>query len=98
MVVENPNQQSATGQLASGYLKATGYVNMVGVIIIYITGGIFIFIGFLLGFLFGSFFVLLTFAGIGLVMILIGKFVSRHSKKMREGRYYQVGTGWVEPQ
>lgn len=98
MVVEDTNEQSTTGKLASGYLKVQGYTNMVGIILSYIFGGLLILGGILLALLFRSFIVLLIFAGIGLLIIFLGGLAAKHSKKMREGKYYEVGKGWTEPQ
>lgn len=98
MVAENLNEQSTTGKLTSGYMKATGYTNMVGVIFAYIFGGLMILVGILLALLFRNFIVLLIFAGLGLLVIFLAKLGAKHSKKMREGKYYQVGKGWVKPE
>ena len=97
MVTENSDEQSTTGKLASGYIKATGYTNIVGVIFAYIFGGLMILVGILLALLFGNFIVLLIFAGFGLLVIFLARLGAKHSKKMREGKYYQLGKGWVEP-
>jgi len=96
-MVTEENQQSTTGRLASGYLKATGYTNMIGVVSSYIIGVLMILGGVALALLFGSF-VPLIFSGLGLLIILLGRLGAKHSKKMREGQYYQMGKGWTEPQ
>jgi VIT1/CCC1 family predicted Fe2+/Mn2+ transporter len=93
---EKPPQQSTTGKAISGYSKVTGYGNLVGSIIAFIIGGIMILAGILLAFLFGSFFPL-VFSGVGLLIVWFGRLGLRWSKKMREGKYYHVGKGWVEP-
>ena len=97
MVVENSNQQSTTGKLASGYMKAQGHINIVGIIIAFIIGGFMILIGIILAWIFSNFFPL-VFSGIGLLIILAGYLGLKHSKKMREGKYYEVGKGWTKPE
>jgi hypothetical protein len=97
MVVENSNQQSTTGKLASGYMKIRGYTNIVGSIIAFIIGGLIVLIGIILSWVFSNFFPLI-FSGIGLLIILAGYLGLKSSKKMREGKYYQVGKGWVTPE
>ena len=98
MVVEDTNEQSTTGKLASGYLKVQGYTNIVGVIFGYIFGGLMILGGILLTLLFRKVILLLIFGGIGLLVIFLARLSAKHSQKMREGKYYQVGKGWTEPQ
>jgi len=97
MVVEESNGQSVSGQIASGYLKTTGYTNIIGIIISFIIGGLFVLGGMLLALLFSDLFPL-VFSGIGLIIIFFGWIGWRHSKKMREGKYYQLGSGWTKPQ
>ncbi|MBU1252527.1 MAG: hypothetical protein KJ905_03725 [Nanoarchaeota archaeon] len=97
MVAEYPNQQSTTGKLASGYIKTAGYTNIIGVVIMFIVGGLMVLGGIGLSFLFGSFFPLI-FSGIGLLIIFLGRLGSKVSKRMREGKYYRVGQGWIKPE
>ena len=98
MVIENPNQQSTTGKLASGYIKATGYTNIFGSIGLFILGGLMVIIGIILALLFGKFSPLIYISGIGLLMILLGRFTWKQSKRMRkEGEYYELGKGFVKP-
>lgn len=93
---ENNYKISTEGNLASGYLKVRGYVNIIGIIMAFIIGGIMVLVGLLLSFLFGNFFPL-TFSGIGLLIIWFGFHGLKASKQMREGKYYHVGKGLVEP-
>ena len=97
MVVDN-NQQSASGRIASGYSKVAGYTNMVGVILGYIFGGLLLLVGILLAFLFGNFVVFLAVGGMGILIIFLAWLGAKSSKKMREGKYYQLGKGWTQPQ
>jgi hypothetical protein len=98
MVSEDPNQQSTVGKLSSGYMKVTGHTNIFGSIVLFIFGGLMVLIGIVLGLLFGKFSFLLMFLGFGLLMILLGYFTLKWSKRMREGKYYRVGKGWVKPE
>jgi len=97
MVVEDPDQQSATGKLVSGYEKFEGYRNIFGSIVGFIFGGLMILGGIFLALLINNSFPLI-FSGIGLLIILFCIFSLKWSKRMREGKYYQVGKGWVKPQ
>jgi len=97
MVEEYPEQQSTSGRIASGYIKTAGYTNIVGVVILFIVGGLMFLGGIVLALLFGSFFVLIIFSGLGLVIIFLAWLGGKHSKKMREGKYYQIGKGWTKP-
>ncbi|MBU2576430.1 MAG: hypothetical protein KKF50_01790 [Nanoarchaeota archaeon] len=97
MVVDESTGQSVSGQITSGYLKATGYTNIVGIIISFIIGGLMVLGGMILALLFRDFFPL-VFSGIGLIIIFFGWIGWRHSKKMREGKYYKIGNGWTTPQ
>ncbi len=97
-MVAEEQEQSTAGQIASGYMKVQGYTNMVGVVTTYVIGGILVLVGILLGLLFKSIVAFLIFAGVGALMIFLAWLGAKHSKKMREGKYYQVGKGWTEPQ
>ncbi len=97
MGIEDSNQQSTTGKVASGYLQVTGHTNVVGAIFVFILGGLAILAGVILTLISGNFF-LLIFSVVGIGLIFLGRFILRMSKKMREGKYYQVGDGWVKPE
>ncbi|MCK4647576.1 hypothetical protein KAT24_01445 [Candidatus Pacearchaeota archaeon] len=97
MVVENSNQQSTTGKLASGYIKTTGYTNIIGIVGAFIFGGLMILLGIILGFLFSKFSAFLIFFVVGSITILFGILGLKGSKKMREGKYYQMRKGWTTP-
>lgn len=93
-----PDQsQSTVGKVSSGYLKVGGYGNLIGSIIAFILGGLFILLGLVLALLFRSFFLLLL-AALGVLLVFFGFLGLKWSKKMREGKYYHVGKGWVQPQ
>ena len=96
MVAENPDEQSTTGKLASGYMKVTGYTNIFGAIVVFIIGGGMVLLGISLALWSGKFGALI-FSAIGLGLILIGCLGLKFSKRAREGKYYQVGKGWTEP-
>lgn len=95
---ESSTQQSMTGKLASGYIKTTGYTNIIGIVLSFIFGGLFMLVGIALGILFKSFFAFIIFFGIGALIIFFGILGKKTSKRMREGKYYQIGKGWVKPQ
>ena len=96
MIEENPNQQSTTGKITSGFLKTTGYTNVFGIITGFIIGGLMVLGGIALALLFSNFFPL-VFSGVGLLIILLGFWGLKSSKRMRKGKYYHVGKGWVKP-
>jgi hypothetical protein len=96
MDIENQNQQSTVGKMTSGYLKVTGHTNIVGSIFLFIIGGVMTLIGTIIALISKNFFPLI-FSAIGVGLILLGRFNLKWSKRMREGKYYQVGKGWVEP-
>ena len=93
----NQEEQSTTGKVISGYSKVAGYTNVFSSIVAFILGGLIILGGIFLGLLFSNFIVFLIFLGVGLLIIGIGIIGIKMSKRMREGKYYHVGRGWVRP-